>query len=104
MDRAEGRRDEMLLPALGNGRLPRKQGAEVLKGDRIRECREQCEPNAERRSTRPPTQRRNYTPSAQRHRNALLPPAAGWRQRDMFFYEPINLAKVLTAGVHAAPS
>jgi hypothetical protein len=47
MDRAEGRRDEMLLPALGNGRLPRKQGAEVLKGDRIREYREQCEPNAE---------------------------------------------------------
>jgi hypothetical protein len=38
------------------------------------------------------------------HRNALPPPAAGWRQRDMFFYEPINLAKVLTAGVHAAPS
>jgi hypothetical protein len=38
------------------------------------------------------------------HRNVLPPPAAGWRQRDMFSYEPINLAKVLTAGVRAAPS
>jgi len=38
------------------------------------------------------------------HRNILPPPAAGWRQRDMFFYEPINLAKVLTAGGRAAPS
>jgi hypothetical protein len=30
----------MLLPAFGNCRLPRKQGAEVLKADRIREYRE----------------------------------------------------------------
>jgi hypothetical protein len=37
-------------------------------------------------------------------RNVLPPPAAGWRQRDMFFYEPINLAKMLTAVVHATPS
>jgi hypothetical protein len=28
-------------------------------------------------------------------RNVLPPPAAGWRQRDLLFYEPINLAKTL---------
>jgi hypothetical protein len=37
-------------------------------------------------------------------RNVLPPPAAGWRQRDMFFYEPINLAKLLTAGAQATLS
>jgi hypothetical protein len=38
------------------------------------------------------------------HRNVLPPPAAGWRQRDMFFYEPINLAKMLIAGVRSTLS
>jgi hypothetical protein len=38
------------------------------------------------------------------HRNVLPPPAAGWRQRDMFFYEPINLAKMLIAGTRTVPS
>jgi hypothetical protein len=35
-------------------------------------------------------------------RNVLPPPAAGWRQRDLLFYEPINLAKTLIEPVDGA--
>ena len=41
VDRAEGRSDEMLLTALGDGRLPRQQGAEILEADHVRKDREQ---------------------------------------------------------------
>jgi hypothetical protein len=47
MDRAKGRRNKMLLPALGNGRLPRKQRTQILKANCVRKGREQREPNGE---------------------------------------------------------
>jgi hypothetical protein len=67
MDRAERRRNAMLLPTFGNGRLPRKQCAEILKADCIWRYGKQRQPNADRRNSRLPTQKRNCSPSTQRH-------------------------------------
>ena len=88
----------MLLPALGDARLACEQGAQILKSDPLGKDCEQQRANTDRRGNLPPTHKRNCSPFAQRdttkshHRLA-----AGWRQCDLFFYGPINLAKVLTA-------
>jgi hypothetical protein len=47
MDGAEGRSDQMLMPALGDRRLAREQGAEILKRDVVRQQREQRNGNAD---------------------------------------------------------
>jgi hypothetical protein len=85
----------MLLPAFGDGRLPRKQGTQILEADHVREDREQREPNAERRSTRPPTQKRNCSPSAQRHHTAMSchRPPPGGDNATCFFMNRLTLRR-----------
>jgi len=88
----------MLLPAFGDPRLTGKQGAEILKRSPLGRHYEQRRCNGRRcGSPPPPTPKRNCYSFAQRHTATPCDrPAAGWRQRDRFFYGPINLAKVLT--------
>jgi len=96
----------MLLPAFGDPRLTGKQGAEILKRSPLGRHYEQRRCNGRRcGSPPPPTPKRNCYSFAQRHTATPCDrPAAGWRQRDGFFYGPINLAKVLTLDGAQAPN
>ena len=88
----------MLLPALRHAGLARKQRAEILKSDPLRQDREQQRGNGDRSGKLPPTHKRNCSPFAQRNTTKFHHRlAAKWQQCDQFFYGPINLAKVLTA-------
>jgi hypothetical protein len=98
MDRAERRRDQMLLPAFGDRRLPRQQSTEILKSDFAGDENQYSRSNGYRHGlSSPPTPKRPCVLLTQRHTATFhrRPAPTGDSARD--FYGPINLAKALTS-------
>jgi hypothetical protein len=84
VDRAEWRRDQVLLPTFGDRRLPRQQGAKILKSNFAGDETQCSRSNGYRYGlSSPPTPKRPCVPFTQRHTatpHRHLPPDGGMRE------------------------